>query len=1448
MKNIFRILPSILLSLLLLANTSRAEQVHYKSGSPSQVKQTAAGCTPGANFKWLEINNVRTRINTGGDMWWDFEVAQYEIPKGSKKMSMFSAALWIGGLDANGQLKLAANTYRYNGTTDYWTGPLTIDGTASVSNDVCAKWDKLHLITRAEVDDFNAWFDDKPGHPDYVIPESIKKYPAHGDIDKGQSYYMAPFFDRDNNGDYEPDNGDYPYYDISNELCHTKTLTAEDVYYNKEQTGNLVDQVLKGDATLWWVFNDKGNIHTASKGEPIGLEIRGQAFGFSTNDEINNMTFYSYEIINRSTYRLTETYFSQWVDTDLGFAGDDYVGCDVMRGLGYCYNGTAVDGSGQAWAYGNQPPAVGVDFFQGPYIDHDGNNKVNGDNPSAKGDPSFHLKGDTTQKFTGGAQLVQWDGDTIEKVIGTDTILKIVNSAAINGINFGNNIEDDERFGMRRFVYHNNTGVPDYMTDPDVAIQYYNYLKGIWKDNTKMVYGGNGHEGAGAIVPPIECDFMFPGTSDIYDWGTKGVTPNPKNWTEVTAMNAPSDRRFMESAGPFVLEPGAVNYITVGIPWAQAQTGGPLASVLMLQQVDDKCQQLFDNCFKVISGPNAPDLTIREMDKELILYITNRKTNDAGNNYQERYTEYDPRIQGPAGANWDSLYHFEGYQIFQLKNATVSVADLKNNELARLVFQCDVKNNVSRLINFNFDQSLGGSVPVEEVAGANAGIFHSVKLQKDIFTGADLINHKQYYYLALAYGQNNYKDYVQTDPSGLNGQKLPYLAGRKNIKTYTGIPHMPIGVVSAQSEYGEGVIVSRIAGQGNGGRYLELSDETVNEILSKKMVDTVSNFPGGSDYPIAYNITYKKGMSPIDVKVIDPLNVKNGNYTVKFDSMFTIHTKVGELDTVMDVTRWSLVDNSNGRVYQSDTTINIKNEQIFLDLGLSVAVEQQLYPGPYMVSKNIEGTPEYAIQLDKNGYLGSSIAYGDSLRQWINFLPDVDGVSQLDWIRAGVAATDWHNPVINFDPEGIYETVLPSYVNSLGELTATRPTSTTILFTGGSWTPYIFAASNDSIFSIAHRESPANDISKTKDFFADISGVDVVFTSDKSKWTRSVVIEESSVFSESEGKVKKHEVRAGRSVNQNGDTAVVSTDPALNSDFISPYGMGWFPGYAINVETGERLNIMFGEDSRLIEDNGRDMKFNPSYRLTTPFGKAVVGGRHYIYIMEHTKNKISYADLVNPAFDADVYDNPAYDGGAHFLKIMSAHYISPNTRVFAKALQFSNCMWTAIPFSSANPDIPWLDNDVKIELRISKPFARYFATQLTGEQNANNYWPMYTFNTDGVITDTNDVAKAKTDLDLINVVPNPYYAYSTYEANQLDNRVKIVNLPQRCTVTIYATNGNIIRQYNKDAAKTSIDWDLKNFAGIPISGGVYIIHVKTDQGEKIIKWFGSLRPVDLNAF
>jgi len=1420
MKNLLRITFAALL-IALLAAPGYAE--YYKgpgAKSGPVIKSTAAGCLPGAGFKYLEVNNVRTRINTGGDMWWDFEVAQYEIPKGSRKTSMFSAALWIGGIDVNDQLKLAALRYRQGPNignpgsgNDFWPGPLTIDGTAAIDEGTCAEYDRLFPITRNEVDEFLAWNENKSANPNYTIPTSIKEWPAHGDISKKQSYYLAPFFDADGGGTYNPDEGDYPYYDLSNELCHSATATKETIE-GINKGGLLADQVIKGDETLWWVFNDKGNIHTETQGTPIGLEIRAQAFGFATNDEINNMTFYSYEIINRSTYRLTGTYFSQWVDTDLGFATDDYVGCDVDRGLGYSYNGRPKDGDGQFWAYGDQPPAIGVDFFQGPYMDPDGS-----DNPSFNGD------GLLGPSFFGDCSIVSLNGSTYNMSYGDPENPQssnfIVRSEAINGVNFGNGIVDDERFGMRRFVYHNNSDAPGpYMQDPKYAPQYYNYLKGIWLDNTKMLYGGNGHLSTGAYGPA--CDFMFPGDTDKCDWGTNGLPPaGPKYWTEEVAQNKEGDRRFMQSAGPFVLEPGAVNYITVGIPWARAASGGPWASVKLLQVVDDKCQLLFDNCFAVVSGPNAPDLTIRELDEGLIFYISNRKTNDAGNNINESYTELDPAILAVAnstGYDFDPYYRFEGYQIFQLKDATVSVADIHDQKLARLVYQTDVKNGVKQLVNQYFDQALNSNVPVEEVNGEDLGIKHTFKLTEDAFTGQTLVNHKQYYYLALAYGYNEYMKY-SADPGsqepgiiGLDGQKRVYLAGRKNIKVYTAIPHKIVGTIQANGDFGAGVEITRLEGHGNGGNVLDFTDATIAEILSKKPVDSLNVF-GSPDYPIAYNPTYVAGRGPIDVKVIDPLNVKNADYVLAFDSLVPYYMTIGADSTLSYRAHWRLIDQTNFKTYYSDTTIAYKNEQLFPELGIAITINQPLDPGPYKVGTNATDDPIYSIISENNGLLESSITFADSSKIWFTGIPDVDGLPALNWIRSGVVTdlnnstnNDYNMPSKPFDPNANYEKVVT-----------------------GTWAPYLMTATTeqDAQYAPAYRN-----ISKNGSPFSDVASVDVVFTSDKSKWTRCPVIEMCADKTLAEGNVERFNIRAGRSVNVNGEVGVVSSDPMLNSDYISETGMGWFPGYAINLETGERLNMVYGENSWLVGENGRDMVFNPSSNVFTPGGELVLGGMHYIYIFSHTSGK-----------SVQISNIPAYDAGAT-LRANIPVTLGAGTQ---RALVYSSAMWVNIPV--ALPNTEWLNNDAKVRIRIAKPYMRYHSTPGTEVQGENNNFPMYKFSTSNVATTDGNIEKAKSDLDLITVVPNPYYAYSAYETNQLDNRVKITNLPRKCTVTIYSTNGSMIRQYTKDEAGTAIEWDLKNYAGIPISGGVYLIHVKADGvGEKVVKWFGSLRPIDLNAF
>ncbi len=1003
MKKLVNLIATSLFSLVLLSPMAYADK--WKGEIRKGTDQPKpAFCVPASGSSELNLNNVRARINTGGDMWWDFETSKYEIPKGSRKTSMFSGSLWIGGLDVNGQLKLAALRYRQVGN-DYWTGPLTIDGTASIDQATCKMYDKHWKITRAEVELHKAAKAHHELFPDYVTPRSITDWPAHPlDGNPNQSYYLAPFCDVNGNYKYEPEEGDYPYYDFSNDLCPTNpsnmadttptpTMDADTDPNNPHggvvKGGILVDQVLKGDQTIWWVFNDKGAAHTESKGEPIGLEIRAQAFAFATNDEINNMTFYSYEIINRSTYTLTQTYFSQWVDTDLGYAADDFVGCDVRRGLGYCYNGLDVDGSGKYNEYGSQPPAIGVDFFQGPYMDPDGYDNPNIDELNTLYAPSalYGHDGELLPNHT----YTTTTGLTITKDVK-------VRSEAINGVNFGDGIVDNERFGMRRFVFHNNNGGNAAQNDPDIAAEYYNLLKGIWKDNNMMCYGGNAHPttGGDATTP---CAFMFPGDTDPWNWGTFGKNPGAQYstspWTEENAHNAPADRRFMQSAGPFTLYPGAVNYITVGIPWARASSGGPFASVQLLRRVDDKCQILFDNCFKVLDGPDAPDLSAQELDKEVILYLSNPTTS---NNVGEKYSEFDPSIparsEGTPSVTYDQYYHFEGYQIFQLSDASVSISDIYDEDKSRLVYQCDIKNfdasqnAIGQLVNYTYNDEIGGNVPKIMVTGGNEGIKHSFKITEDQFASGDkkLVNHKKYYYIAVAYAYNNYSPYSQDANviNGLNGQKTTYLAGRKtpnglSIKPIVVIPHIPTPEANGtqmQASYGDQPQITRVEGQGNGGLVLDLTQTSIDKIMS------------GSPWK-ADELTYQANKGPLNIKVIDPLNVKSGEFLIKF----TNPSNKTEVDTSF---HWEI--SGGEKVISSDESIAIGDEQLILDLGIAVQIQQFTFEYLYADQAN------FPVNLVKAKVLESSITFSDANKAWITGLPDLDGDSPMNWIRSGTLA------------------------------------------------------------------------------------------------------------------------------------------------------------------------------------------------------------------------------------------------------------------------------------------------------------------------------------------------------------------------------------------------------------------------------------------------------------
>jgi hypothetical protein len=470
---------------------------------------------------FLDINNIRAKINCWGNHFWqgpdhfgllqDIDTSMFEYPNGSHKNTIFNQSLWIGGLDDNLQLRLSAERYRQVGY-DFWNGPLSMNGTeVDIDKETVYEW---HRVWNLKVKDI-LYHKDHWSDPGYEPVEAIRTWPAHGDPEKNQSEYLAPFIDIDGDSFYDPTKGDYP--------------------------------LIRGDQCIFFIINDV-NEHTETDSEYIGLEIHGMAYEFDQPElePIHNTVFLSYKVFNRSQFTLHNAYIGILTDFDLGYAWDDFVGCDVGRGTFYGYNGDDFDedppGSNDqaAEGYGENPPAQGIVVLGGPYLDA---NEM--DDPHGGCDES------------------------------------------INGVGFGDGIADNERYGMKKFLYFNNTvGIQG---DPQTAEDYYNYMKGIWKDGTAMEYGGNGHISSGAYGPAS--NFMFPGLSDPCYWGTNGDEPyGPVDWTEEIAGNDPGDRRGLSVMGPFTFLPGAMHKVDMAFVTARGEDG-PSSSVDLLMEYIDQVKE-----------------------------------------------------------------------------------------------------------------------------------------------------------------------------------------------------------------------------------------------------------------------------------------------------------------------------------------------------------------------------------------------------------------------------------------------------------------------------------------------------------------------------------------------------------------------------------------------------------------------------------------------------------------------------------------------------------------------------------------------------------------------------------------------------------------------------------------------------------------------------------------
>lgn len=1288
------------------ASVMARENVGQKRNANKGLRTTAA-CAPSSSAVELDANNVRCLLHNGGDYWWDLASnARYEVPKfpkeqaASARHSSFAGSLWIGGIDESGQLRVAAQTYRQSGN-DFWPGPLTSNG-ASIDDVTCQKWDAHYKVEKLDIDRFRLEYDlsVRNGTPfDLSTHTTITSWPAFGEDSEGNRLALAPFVDVDGDpNSYTPAAGDYP--DIA--PC---------------VGGGSPDQA------VWWVINDKGDIHTETGGEAIGVEIHVLAFVFKTANAINDMTFYKYKVINKSTLKLNDTYMGQWVDSDIGNAFDDYVGCDTARGLGFAYNGDPTDDGAQG--YGVFPPAFGLDFFQGPFGD------------------------------------------------------------------------DAQRIPMTYFVYYEN----DFSLrgNPEVSTHFYGYLRGFWKDGSRMVDNGkNGYPGTGSGP---ETAYMYPGDPGFCGGASTG-------WSEETANNSPYDRRFVQSAGPFTLQPGAVNDIIVGAVWARDGSNDNLGSVCALLTADDIAQALFDACFQLLDGPDSPEIAVEEFDQELMIswdYPNRLLTN----NYDESYLQPDPVLVSQGVA--DSLFQFEGYILYQLKDGSVSGSDIFNTDKARIVAQCDLRNDVVTIVNRTTENVAGLNQPIlvdqVMVQGANEGIFRSFRATEDLFAaGADrrLKNYTTYYYGIIAYAFND----VTSD-----GRK--FVQGNRGFASYAGVPHKirfeSFGTVVG-SDYGDGIEISQTAGVSNGGNYVKLTPETVTAILAQDSVP---------------EITYQAGYAPIQVKVINPKEVKGADYRVEVRRRYagiadTISWEPGVL-VIWDSTfvEWELFE--DGTSIYTSTYVQRSTETpsgiTYINRPGPLTGTERPIPGRG-ISVAVSNVGSAGDTLS-NGVIAATLSFDDPMNNWLTGISDDDAFEPWDWIKGGDEAGDKGHEVpvqksaFCFDKDEYFEDVL-----------------------GGTWAPFCMVKEftnndlsgevrpgvrlNTTNASTVSALTP-NEISSLNE----LMDVDIVFTSDITKWSKCLVVETASSIDLGSG---------AWPMSARYDYPILdpaSTVKDQSADLVTMQGFSYFPGYAIDVNTGRRLNIFFGENSWDRLNNGADMLFNPT--ASTGATGDLVGGRHFVYVSNTTYDGCDRFQLH--------LQNGTQKGSGSSLVLQNASN-QPDLANADMRTVYSTVVWAGIPmlnraFSFTTPqEIP---TTATVQLRVKQPIR---------SRGGTTDYPVYNFSTDDIAarTQVTDEAKASVMED-IRVVPNPYYGFSKYEQSQVQTLVKITNLPQKCKIKIFTLNGTMVRSYTKESDEPVQNWDLKNQDGVPVASGVYIIHVDGfDLGEAVVKFFAVMPEIDLNSF
>jgi hypothetical protein len=532
------------------------------------------------------------------------------------------------------------------------------------------------------------------------------------------------------------------------------------------------------------------------------------------------------------------------------------------------------------------------------------------------------------------------------------------------------------------------------------------------------------------------------------------------------------------------------------------------------------------------------------------------------------------------------------------------------------------------------------------------------------------------------------------------------------------------------------VQVKRLDGRGNMGFSIDLTNQSFSQALWNNFTEIPE---------------YQANKAPVYVKIENPGNHVLGRFELKFRD-YAAH--ISAIDTASwTIYRYHHLSDVLLDSVHSVSTINMGELQFIPQWGISVQVKQKDYffsNGILPVNQNLSTKP---IEVTNH--------FNTETSGWLTGIQDNHALNSENWIVSGYnyfVETDQNNcySVSEKDIEGNWSNLLNGTVGHFALL-----------------------RNCDLLAPIGSNSNLNIQQAQGRSTIAQTPSVDLVFTHEKEKWTRCVVVEMCDDATISQGGAQKMKPRNQPSVDKNGFSAGHPTYIAAEGDLISTIGMGWFPGFAIDVETGRRLNVVFGENSLFANQNGSDMLWNPTSVMYDQVGNPQFGGQHVVFVIGENINNSGM---------------PIYDSCATFFNNIN----STNNNLNRDAWQ--SATWTMYPILREGHNL--LEQPVLIRMRVNK---RYEDHVITG---INDGKPAFEWNISSLLPTDLSIDEALIP-DAI-IFPNPTQSHFFIHLQNMQPDV----------VRVYTTTGVLLHEQKVSGGENAVRINTGNLAS-----GLYVVQV-----------------------